>query len=855
MTSNDTPMFRQYTELKAAHPDALLFFRMGDFYELFFDDARVAAEVLELTLTSRDKDAENPVPMAGVPHHAARGYLRTLAEAGYKVAIADQVEDPKQAKGLVRREIVRVVSPGVGLDPEDITPRESCWLASVAPGSGGGPLGLALYDVSVGDLRVTELRDTGAVADELLRAAPKEAVLAPSLMADPALAEALRGLRINQRPEGELPPEQARRALHARFGDEGLAETEGLGPALAAAEAALAYAQGNTFSDLSGLTRLRPYTVSGFMVMDGPTRRNLELTQPLMGGARKATLLHLLDRTCTAMGGRLLREWLGYPLLDIAAIRARHDAVGCLLDDPLARRALREGLKEVADLERLCGKLAQSTANARDLVRLRLSLEALPGALAPIVSHPPLSRLIPKDLCPEIAATIAHWLVDEPPIAIGEGGLLRAGVDPELDELVGLSGDAKARIAAMEDRERESTGISSLKIRYNRVFGYYIEISNANLHKAPDRYLRKQTLSTGERYFTPELKEFEEKVIGADERRKSLELDRFLALRAEIALAVPRLRAVAALIAELDVFGSFAEVAANNRFVRPELDNSTELDIVAGRHPVVEQQSLSERFVPNDLRLGARGRRLLILTGPNMSGKSTVMRQAALLVLMAQIGSFVAADKARVGVCDRIFTRIGASDDLASGRSTFMVEMSETANILRYATERSLVLLDEIGRGTSTYDGLAIAWAVSETLHDRIRARTLFATHYHELIELADTRQNVANVSVAVAEYGDRILFLRRLKEGGASRSYGIQCARLAGLPREVIDRARGLLTQLEKHAATTPGPQLTLFGASTPEPEPEAADPLREALAALNPDALSPREALEALYRLRALA
>ena len=844
-------MFVQYLELKEQEPDALLFFRMGDFYELFFEDAKLAAEVLELTLTSRDKGKENPIPMAGVPHHAARGYIQTLVERGYKVAVADQIEDPRQAKGLVKRAIVRVVTPGVRYHPEDLAPREACWLVSVVEID--GRWGMALLDVSTGDLRVTEPPDCSAVVEELVRCSPQEALLPEGVDLD-----GLRGVCINRIPQHEFDERSALDALCARFEVRDLSGfgCQDLGPALAAAGALLDYAVNNLRGELPQLTRIRPYSVTGFMVLDAATRRNLELFKPLLGTARKGTLVHLLDRTGTAMGGRLLREWLAYPLLDLAGIRRRHDRVATLVESGPDRRRMRELLKEVADLERLAAKLAQETAHARDLVRLRVSLEALPELAQHTSRLPALASLVPEDLCPDVAARIAQCLVDEPPLPITDGGIIRMGVDPTLDELIQLSRDGKGIIAAMETTQREATGITSLKVRYNKVFGYFIEVSRANLHKVPDHFIRKQTLTNAERYITPELKEMEEKVLGADERRRALEHGLFTAIRSELAVTVPRLQALARAVAELDVVASLAEVASDLRYIRPEVDDSTVLDIEGGRHPVVEQQELGEAFVPNDLDLGSAGRRLLIVTGPNMSGKSTVMRQAALIAILAQMGSFVPAERARVGVCDRVFTRVGASDDLATGRSTFMVEMAETANILHHATERSLVVLDEIGRGTSTYDGLAIAWAVAEELHDRIRARTLFATHYHELCELADSRADVANVSIAVSQFGERIIFLRRLKEGGASRSYGIQCARLAGMPAPVVKRAKHLLLRLEKHAAANPTLQLNLFGArAAPEPDEEVPDVLRDALGAFDPDVMSPREALDALYRLRELA
>jgi DNA mismatch repair protein MutS len=855
MAATDTPMFRQYLELKAQVPDAVLFFRMGDFYEVFFDDAKTCAELLELTLTSRNKGKEDAIPMAGVPHHAARGYVRTLVEQGLKVAIADQVEDPKQAKGLVRREIVRVVTPGLTLDPEDLAPREACWLVAVCRDH--DRWGLASLDVSTGDLRVTEPPTEQILLEELVRLSPREALLPRDLAEHEGLSEVLAGLP--RQVLETLPGESAaRRRIHELLDVDNLVPfgAEGLGPALISAGALLDYALDSLKTALPQITRLRPYSVTGFMVLDAATRRNLELTRPLVGAGRKGTLLGLLDRSATAMGGRLLREWLGYPLIDLPAIEARQNAVSCLVEESPRRRQVRDLLREVSDLERLGSKLAQQSANARDLVRLGQSLQTLPGLVQAIADLRPLATVVPQDLCQDLADRIAGSLVEDPPIAITEGGLFRAGFDPELDELVHLGREGKTVIASLEARERDASGISSLKVKYNKVFGYFLEVSRANLHRVPEHYLRKQTLSNAERYITPELKELEEKVLGADERRRALEHARFLQLREELSVQVRRIQALARSIAELDVYAALAQVAVDNRYVRPQVHAGLRVEIDAGRHPVVETMDLGERFVPNDIVLDPEdGRRLVIVTGPNMSGKSTVMRQVALIALMAQIGSFVPAERAFMGLCDRIFTRVGASDDLATGRSTFMVEMSETANILHHATERSLVLLDEIGRGTSTYDGLAIAWAVAEALHDRIRARTLFATHYHELVELADSRPHVANVSVAISIWGERILFLRRLKEGGASRSYGIQCARLAGMPAVVVDRAKGLLKELEKHANSQPTPQLALFGAKPPEPESPTTDALREAMGEVDPDAMSPREALEALYRLKALS
>ncbi|MEC7242694.1 MAG: DNA mismatch repair protein MutS [Myxococcota bacterium] len=855
MSGTETPMFRQYMELKSGHQDALLFFRMGDFYELFFEDAEIAAQACELTLTSRNKKDPNPIPMAGVPHHAAKGYIQTLIRLGHKVAIADQVEDPKQAKGIVRREVVRVVSPGVVMDTEDLAPRENCWLLGLC--ADGETWGLALLDVSTGDLRVTELSGGEAALEELHRCGASELVLPETLKNHPLWLDSLRDKPVTWLDPESFDSRSAREQLCRRFEvqDLGAFDCEGLGPALGAAGAVLSYATANSQSSLPHLTGIRFYSVSGHMVIDETTRRNLELTRPLHGRGRAGSLLAHLDRSITSMGGRLLKEWLLYPLMDRKQIADRQDCVEHFVREAWLRGETRERLRPVADMERIGSKLAQSTANARDLVALRRSLETLPELMSPLAEVPSLRHLVPENLGGEVASEIAEWLVDEPPASTTDGGLIRSGVDPDLDELVRLAREGKGAIAAIEESEREAAGIPSLKVKYNKVFGYFIEITRANLHKVPEHYIRKQTLTNAERFITPELKEFEEKVLGADERRKVLEYHHFIGLRERLQGRLPLLKELAARIAQVDVFSGLAELATDCRYVRPRMVEESLLEIESGRHPVVERQNLGESFVPNDLRLDERDRRLVILTGPNMSGKSTVMRQVALIAIMAQIGSFVPADSALVGICDRVFTRVGASDDIRSGRSTFMVEMSETANILRHASERSLVLLDEIGRGTSTYDGLSIAWAVAESIATQIGCRGIFATHYHEMVELASTSPGVCNLSVGVSVYGERIIFLRRLEEGGASRSYGIQCARLAGMPRPVIARAKTLLAELERHAHRHPTPQLSLFGkapdSKEAHEESETTDFLKKALLELDPDSLSPREAHAALYDL----
>lgn len=850
----DTPMMRQYLEIKAQVPDAVLMYRMGDFYELFFDDARVAAEVLQLTLTSRNKNDPDPIPMAGIPYHALDGYLKQLVGAGHKVAVAEQKLPPKDAKvKLMQRELVRVVTPGLPWDSDGLEARESCWVAAV---SGVSPVGIALLDVSTGELRVTEVGDLDAAAAELMRVEPRELVLEDAAAESAAITAATRGVSRTVADDAWFDRIAGDRTLCDLLQTRDLRGfgARGLGAAIGAAGALVTYARETARVGLEHVRRLVVYQTEGHMVIDEATRRNLELLRPLRGTNRKGTLVHLLDQCRTPMGGRLLREWLARPLVDVARIQERQDAVESLLDGR-RREAVREHLRLVADLERLSAKAAQGTANARDLVALAGSLQALPGVVDALAGERAFQGWLPDDLVLDVAADITRWLVEEPPASLTEGGLVRPGVHDDLDELVAISREGKGAIARMEASLRAETGIErGLKVKHNKVFGYFIEVTLANLERVPEVWHRKQTLTNCERFITPELKEFEEKVLGADERRKELEYALFRDLRERVGAAVDRLQAVAGAISRIDVVGAFAEVAVDRRYCRPSLDRTSDLDIVAGRHPVVESMPLDDRFVPNDLHLDD-DRRLVILTGPNMAGKSTVMRQVALIALMAQIGSFVPAESARIGVCDRIFVRVGASDDLARGQSTFMVEMSETAAILNQATSRSLILLDEIGRGTSTYDGLSIAWAVAEAVHDAVGARAIFATHYHELVSLSEERPRVANLHVAVSEWGERIIFLRTLREGGASKSYGIQCARLAGMPDAVVERARSLLVELERRPRYGPPTrQLSLFAAAPPAPEPEP-NPALDALTALDPDELTPRQALEALYRLKELS
>ena len=867
-----TPMMQQFLLAKAEHPDCIVFFRMGDFYEMFFEDAVEAAEILGIALTSRNKDADEPIPMAGIPHHAKNAYLRTLLEAGRKVAICDQVEDPKQAKGIVRREVTQVVTPGVVLDMESLEAGENNYLVAVCQGLQGH--GLAVADVSTGEFRATLLADAGALESELLRLEPRELLVEPG-GAGPLQAAVGRvtrggGVVVDELDAAAFHPKAALERLKARA----LMPAPGAGVGLAdealrAAGALLAYLERTQQQLGVHLGALEPYEVRDHLVIDDAAKAHLELVRTLMEGRKKGSLLGVLDRTCTAMGSRRLRQWLLMPLLDVARIEARLDRVEALVAAPLERDELRGLLKRVHDLERLNSRVATGIASPRDLDSLRQSLESLPHIQRALRSLgvpalQPLAQAI--DPLPDVQTRLAAALADEPPATLKDGGVIRQGYSAELDDLLGLARDGRSWIAEYEAEERRVSGITSLKVKYNRVFGYYMEVTKANLHLVPDRFIRKQTLANAERFFTPALKEFEEKVLHAEERRVALEVELFEALRADVAAERSRILATARAVADLDVTVALAEVAQRERYVRPTLDASRRLVLKASRHPVIEQTTTDARFVPNDVTLDADDARLLIITGPNMAGKSTVMRQVALTVVLAQMGSFVPADAAHVGVVDRVFTRVGASDNLARGQSTFMVEMTETAHILKNATDRSLIVLDEIGRGTSTYDGVSIAWAVAEHIHDTVGARTLFATHYHELTDLVRTRPGARNLNIAVKEWKDEIIFLRKLLEGGTSRSYGIQVGRLAGLPDAVVSRAKEILSNLEigdldeecqprlshspRGRRKVDSRQLNLFVAPTP---PAAApSEVERRVRALDPDTLSPIEALNVLYELR---
>jgi len=835
-----TPLMQQYREIKARHRDAILMFRMGDFFEMFEDDAEVAARTLGLTLTARNNGAASETPLAGVPVKAAPAYIKRLVERGFRVAICEQVEDPKLAKGIVRREVIEVVTPGAVMADDLLEERRNTFLVALLVE--GGRAGFAAADLSTGEF-VLETAEPAALEAALQRYSPSEVVVPEG-----AAALAPGGVLVTRRDRWEFDPALAGEELARRFN---LASLDGLGLgaddmlAVGAAGALLRYLGDLQPGGLPQLRRPVARRAEGRLYLDAMTRRNLELVEPLRPGGEQATLLAVLDHTMTPMGARLLRHWLLAPLTDAAAIAARHDAVGALVADEPRRAALREALDGVRDLERLGAKAAAKRATPRDLGGMRDSLQRLPRLAEAVGDLYGLDAGF--DPLADLAATLAAALVDRPPAALGDGDLIRPGHAPALDELRGLRDGGRSYIASLQARERARTGIGSLKVGYNKVFGYYIEITRANAGAVPADYERRQTLTGAERYVTPELKGYEAKILGAEEEIARLEERLFTELRDTVGAAIRRIQDTSTRVATADTLASLAEVAARNDYTRPEVGDGFALEIEAGRHPVVERVMPREAFIPNDIRLDAE-HQIMIVTGPNMAGKSTVLRQVALLVLLAQSGSFVPARAARIGVVDRLFTRVGASDDLARGQSTFLVEMSETASILHNATRRSLVLLDEIGRGTSTYDGVAIAWAVAEYLHERVGCKAVFATHYHELTQLADRFARVVNFNVAVHESGDDVIFLHRLRPGGADRSYGIHVGKLAGLPAEVIERAGTVLRSLEAghRVATTPSAadQLALFA--------PAEDPVLAELRALDVDGLSPRDALQRLAELQ---
>jgi len=854
-----TPMLEQYLRVKEQHRDALLFFRMGDFYEMFFEDAQEAAPLLDVALTSRSKKDDVPIPMCGVPHFAVQSYIAKLLAAGRKVALCDQIEDPATARGLVERAVVRVITPGTVTEEECLDPKCPNYLVAAAPEHDG--LVLGAVDLSTGEFRIVPLADDVALADEIARLTPRE-VLVPA--DDATLADrvgtAVPHVLLNRVPVEHFAPAQARDWLRAQSAAANGAGAHTVGLPVVAA---LLWYLHETHR--AGLQHLRLPEVQGGgdrLHIDQTTCRNLELLAT-MRGERRGSLLWVLDQTLTPMGGRLLRHWLLTPLTDIAAIGERLDAVEQLRDRVTWRQSLAADLRGVGDLERLNGRLAAARVTPRDLVGLGATLERV-ERLRTALGETGVSALArcreELDPMPDVRARIAAILADDPPLNARAGGLIRAGCDPLVDELRGLSQHGKEWITQLEVAERARTGIASLKVRYNQVFGYYIEVTKPNLHLVPEDYRRKQTMVNAERFVTPQLEEYEAKIVGAEERLRALEFDLFSQLVTAITAQQMRLSHTAAALARLDVFCALATTAERQQYTRPRLRRDRHLEIRDGRHPVVELMAGRAGFVPNDCVLDPDGPQLLTITGPNMAGKSTYLRQVALVTLMAQVGSFVPASAADIGVVDRLFTRVGASDNLAGGESTFMVEMKETAAILAHLTPRSLVILDEIGRGTSTFDGISIAWAVAEYLHAApTRPLVLFATHYHELTDLARTLERVENLSVAVREWKGDVVFLRRIVPGPASQSYGIQVARLAGVPAPVIARAREILHNLEEgelndmgqprlaQGETTSAGQLALFAARERS--------LREDLSRIDVDRLTPLDALTRLHALVELA
>ena len=860
-----TPMMRQYLEIKKNNPDSILFFRLGDFYEMFDEDARLASKELDLTLTSRDhgkhaKPAEEQIPMCGIPYHASEAYIARLIAKGYKVAICEQMEDPAAAKGLVKRDIIRVVTPGTVIDAACLDDKASNFLCGIYIDSRSA--GAAFCDITTGKAHLTAFtgRDrVEHVINELGRFSPAEAILNDGAYAEKALTGALTEkfrCRVENGGERRFLLNEAEKNIRKQFGEDALKSLPAGNPAAAMALGGLLnYLYETQKTDLSHINDLDYYEQGRFMELDLTARRNLELTETLRGKEKKGSLLWVLDKTKTPMGARCLRSWLERPLLSVTAICRRNSAVAALVDNTIAREELTAAMTGLGDMERLIGRIVYGTAGGRDMASLRAAIEKLPAVKEQLsaLSDRRISELAAElDTLDDIGERIAAAICDEPPFSVREGGFIRDGFDEEVDRLRHILKGGKGVIAEMEAKEKERTGIRTLKIGYNKVFGYYIEVSNSFRDQVPDTYIRKQTLVGGERFITQELKDLEHEILTASERVVALEYELFTKLREEVSGEAQRIQKTAAAIAETDALASFAAVAVRNNYCRPDVDESGVIEIKEGRHPVVERVLKDSLFVPNDTFMGEKEERVAIITGPNMAGKSTYMRQVALIVLMAQMGSFVPAAHARIGVVDRIFTRIGASDDLSAGQSTFMVEMTEVSDILHHATKNSLLILDEIGRGTSTFDGMSIARAVLEYCADKktLGAKTLFATHYHELTELENTLPGTVNYNIAVRTKGEDIIFLRKIVLGGADRSYGIEVAKLAGLPDKVVQRAKAVLKELEEEngvqyvAARKETDQVSLGTIG----EGEVLDALRRC----QPDTLTPIEAMSLLYELK---
>ncbi len=853
-------MIKQYLQIKSQYPDAILFFRMGDFYEMFFEDAYIASKELDITLTSRDKGQKDSVPLCGVPYFTAETYISRLLQKGYKVALCDQVEDPRFAKGIVKREVVRVYTPGLVTDSTQIGRGENNYLMGFY--AEGEIFGLAFLDISTGELKACEVSGFDTFIGEAVKNEPKE-ILSLKVFQGHSCFERFKKYFENglitylENLDLDSPP----KPIEAQW-DSLNRNTPFAAKAL---KMVLSYAEENQKRPISHIRPPSLYRVQDFMVIDETTKRNLELTQSLFEQGKKGSLLWVLDDTITTMGGRTLRQWLNYPLMDLREIERRLDGISELKEKKIERKQLRDSLKGIQDIERLASRVFLGHANARDLVALKNSLSNLPSIKTCLQSF--CSQIL-KELYSdignfdEIVKLLESSIVDNPPLTVKEGGIIKENFDKELDRLREINREGKGWVLRFESEERKRTGIPSLKVRYNQVFGYYIEITKSNLHLVPENYIRKQTLVNAERFITPELKEFETKILGAEEAICQLEYRLFEEIRKRVSKETPRIQKTATSIGVIDVLATLADISDRYNYSRPSMDENDEILIRDGRHPVLERMELSERFVPNDTYLNTRDQQIMIITGPNMAGKSTYLRQVALIVIMAQMGCFVPASFAKIGIVDRIFTRIGALDNIMRGQSTFMVEMMETARILNQATSKSLVILDEIGRGTSTFDGLSIAWAVTEYLHDHptIRPKTLFATHYHELTELALTKERVKNYNVAVKEWAGEIIFLRKILEGGTNRSYGIQVARLAGLPESVIERAREILSNLESgeldrgglpkiakqknsHLNLKTPLQLSLFSEH---------DPLRAELRRIEIEKLTPLEAIYILDKLK---
>ncbi len=877
-----TPMLIQYLAIKEQYQDAILFYRMGDFYEMFFEDAVTASKVLGITLTSRSSKADKDrVPLCGIPYHAATTYLAKLVRGGFKVAICEQVENPKEAKGIVQREVIRVITPGLVTDEQLLDDKSNLYIAAIAVPKNKDTLwGLSIIDMSTGEFLVGEFADIQDLNDDLIRRHPSEIIFSdepPERHAEEQkgvvalLRQVLPEIFPSPRPDGDFQIQTAREQLLEHFKTTSLSGfgCEHLNAALGAAGALFSYIAETQKTDLSHISKITAIDLSETLIIDESSRRNLEITQSIAGGKRQGSLLAVLDFTCTPMGARLLKKNILSPLQNPDDISLRLDTVAFLYKDASLRDDLRELLVKVYDLERLNSRIVLGHGNGRDLNALQHSLAQLPQVKARLakVDDKRLEAICAElDLLEDLTDLLGRAIRDDAPITLRDGKLIKPGFNEQLDELVSISTDGKRLILELEQQERERSGIGKLKIGFNKVFGYYLEVSRAQSANAPDYFIRKQTLVNAERFITPELKEFESKVIGAEDKRVELEYQLFSEVRGEAAAQSNRILAAANHLAWLDFFTCLAEAARRHKYVKPQVNDGEKIIIEEGRHPVIEQSLPPGRFVPNDLHLDQEKNEVLIITGPNMAGKSTVLRQTALIVLMAQMGSFVPAARARIGVVDRIFTRVGAMDNLRQGQSTFMVEMNETANILNNATPKSLVILDEIGRGTSTYDGLAIAWAVTEDLmnKDGKGVKTIFATHYHELIELARTSERVKNFNIAVREWNDTIIFLHKLLAGGTNKSYGIQVAALAGVPDTVISRANELLFNIEQGELNQYGnpciaksdrdeahpkrpAQLELFAPAT--------DPMHMKLVGVDPNLLSPMDALTLVYELKSLA